>query len=318
MPTERVDASHTSREGDVNEMEPLTQILAATDFFARAMRAVDRAARLAHEHKATLHLVHVVDHLLLRMFAGDVDEHPVATELRLMDSERGRLTELARLMASHFSITVLPVLLVGRVHAEVARYAAEHSIELSVLGAQGENFVRATLIGSSASRYVRVGLQPTLVVRSEDKQPYRSVLVALDFSPASKRALATAIALAPKATLRVLHVCELPLASRLPAKFRNKDTMASFRATSEKQARTRLEAFLRDMPGAGSVTTAVQSGPAAKTIMRHARAQHCDLLALGKRGAFELNQLLLGSVSLRLFEQFEGDLLLVPSDDQGA
>jgi len=27
---------------------------------------------------------------------------------------------------------------------------------------------------------------------------------------------------------------------------------------------------------------------------------------------------LLSIVSLRLFEQFEGDLLLVPSDDQGA
>lgn len=296
-------------------MQRLTQILAATDFSARAMYAVDRAARLAHERKARLHLVHVVDHLLLRMFAGPADEHPVATELRLMNSQRERLTELATLLSSHFSIEVLPILLTGRVHTELARYAAQHGIELSVLGAQGENFARASLVGSSASRYVRVGHQPTLVVRSDDKQPYRSILVAVDFSPASLRALAAAIALAPEASLRVLHVCELPLASRLPAKLHGKDALAALRLSSEKLARSRLETLLQETPGASAATASVQSGPPARTIIRHARAQHCDLVALGKRGAFELNQLLLGSVSLRLFELYEGDLLMAPSDD---
>ena len=34
-------------------MTPLANILVATDFSPRADRAVDRAARLAHEHRAT-------------------------------------------------------------------------------------------------------------------------------------------------------------------------------------------------------------------------------------------------------------------------
>lgn len=43
-------------------MVPLTNILVATDFSAPSARAVDRAARLAHDHRATLYLVHVPAH----------------------------------------------------------------------------------------------------------------------------------------------------------------------------------------------------------------------------------------------------------------
>ena len=80
-------------------MTPHSHIQVATDFSGCAARAVDRAARLAHDHRATLHLVHVMDRLLLQMFAGTLDEHPLATEQRLIESARSRLKELARLQA---------------------------------------------------------------------------------------------------------------------------------------------------------------------------------------------------------------------------
>lgn len=298
-------------------MKTLARILAATDFSPRSTVAVDRAARLAHEHKATLYLVHVVDHLLLRMFAGDVDDHPLATEQRLLQSARERLSALSKLLASHFAITVEPVVRAGRVHVEIAHCAAEHAIDLSVLGAHGENFVRDAFLGSTASRYVRRSRHPTLVARSDDQQPYQSVLVGVDFSAASGPAVQAAIAVAPKAAVRLLHVCEQPYASRLPVIGIGKQELAARRAAQEKQARVQLEAFARDIPGAAALTRVVQSGPAAKTIVRHARAQRCDLLVVGRRGAFELDPLLLGSVSLRLLEQFDRDLLLVaPGDGQ--
>lgn len=38
----------------------MKSILAATDFSRHAMRAVQRAAQLAHHHRATLHLLRVL------------------------------------------------------------------------------------------------------------------------------------------------------------------------------------------------------------------------------------------------------------------
>ena len=170
-------------------MTPLANILVATDFSPRVGRAVDRAARLAHEHRATLHLLHVMDKLLLQMFTGSIDEYPLATEQRLLDSARSRLKDLAGHLAAHFGVAVRHELLIGRVHSQVAQYAVTHGVGLSVFGAHGENFVRDLFMGSTVAKFLRKGRQPTLVVRSEDKQPYREVLVAVDFSPASRLAI---------------------------------------------------------------------------------------------------------------------------------
>ena len=87
-------------------------------------------------HQVALHLVHVMDRLLLQMFADTLDEHPRATEQRLLESERSRLKELAGLLASHFGVPVKDKVLIGRIHGQVAEYATTHAIDLTVFGAQ--------------------------------------------------------------------------------------------------------------------------------------------------------------------------------------
>ena len=54
-----------------------------------------------------------------------------------------------------------------------------------------------------------------------------------------------------------------------------KQELAARRMAQEQKAHVQLEAFAGDITGAAELTRMVQSGPAAKTILRHARAQHC-------------------------------------------
>lgn len=292
-------------------MAPFSHILVATDFSGCAASAVDRAARLAHDHHATLHLVHVMDRLLLKMFAGTIDEHPLATEQRLLDSARSRLKEIAGLLASHFSVPVKHEVMIGRIHAQVAEYASTHAVDLTVLGAHGENFVRDVFVGSTASKFLRKGRQPTLVVRSDKKQRYRQVLVAVDFSPASKLAVDWAVRIAPQATIHVLHVSELPFEGKMRYAGIAEEQITLYRRRVEQDARTTLDAFLGGIEGASGLQRCVIAGSPPHTIVAQAHRQHADLVVMGKRGKLEFDEILLGSVTLRVLEEIDRDLLLV-------
>lgn len=292
-------------------MTPITQILVATDFSPHASRAVNRAARLAQEHRATLHLLHVMDKLLLQMFAGSIDEHPLVTEQRLLDSARSRLKELAKHLASQFGVPVKDELLIGRIHSQLAQYAMAHAVDLSVFGAHGENFVRDLFMGSTASKYLRKGRQPTLVVRSDDPRPYREVLVAVDFSPASRLAIEAAARLAPQAAIHVLKVSNQPFDGKMRYAGVDEDSIAEHQRKAEQDARGTLDAFLSPIEGTAKMSRSVISGPPARTIVEQAKARRADLVVMGKRGQLELDEFLLGSVTLRVVHEIDCDLLLV-------
>jgi nucleotide-binding universal stress UspA family protein len=292
-------------------MPPISHILVATDFSGRAARAVELAARLAHDHQATLHLVHVMDRLLLQMFAGTLDEHPLANEQRLLESARGRLKELAHELASQFGVPVNDEVLIGRIHAQVAEYALTHAIDLTVFGAHGENFVRDMFVGSTASKFLRKGRQPTLVARSGDKRPYHQVLVAVDLSPASRLAVEWAVRLAPHAAIHVLHVSELLFEGKMRYAGIPEDDIAMYRRIAEQEARRALEVFLGSIEGTASMTRSVLHGVPSSTIVAQVQQRQADLLVMGKRGKLEFDEFLLGSVTLRVLEEINRDLLLV-------
>jgi len=292
-------------------MTPLFHILVATDFSGCAARAVDRAARLAHDHHATLHLVHVMDGLLLQMFASTLDEQPLTTEQRLLESARSRLKELADLLAKRFGVPVKDEVLIGRIHAQVDEYATTHAIDLAVFGAHGENFVRDVFVGSTASKFLRKGRRPTLVARSDEKRPYHQVLVAVDFSPASRLAIEWALRIAPQATVHVLHVSELPFEGKMRYAGIKEEEIAKYRRQAEQDARRTLDAFLAGIDGAAGLRRSVVDGPPSRTIAAQAQFRHADLVVMGKRGKLEFDEFLLGSVTLRVLEEIDRDLLLV-------
>ncbi|OGA99445.1 MAG: hypothetical protein A3E79_12710 [Burkholderiales bacterium RIFCSPHIGHO2_12_FULL_61_11] len=292
-------------------MTPLANILVATDFSTHASRAVNRAALLAQQHHATLHLLHVMDKLLLQMFTGSIDEHPLVTEERLLDSARGRLKELAEHLASQFGVPVKDELLIGRIHSQMMQYVMAHGVDLSVFGAHGENFVRDLFVGSTASKFLRKGRQPTLVVRSADQQAYRNVLVAVDLSPASRLAVEAAARIAPQAELYILHVSEPPFAGKLRYAGVDEDSIAQYHSKAEQEARSKLDAFLGPIEGSEKMVRSVTSGAPARAIVECAQARDADLVVMGKRGQLELDEFLLGSVTLRVLDEIDRDLLLV-------
>lgn len=84
-----------------------------------------------------------------------------------------------------------------RLGASIAEAAAQSSPNLVVLGSHDRMGVACVLLGSGAEQIVRESSVPVLVVRAYKGQvAFQGVLVAIDGSDTSRRALVTALQLA--------------------------------------------------------------------------------------------------------------------------
>jgi len=292
-------------------MPDFKNILVATDFSPRASFAVERGAQLARAHKATLHLLHVMDKLLLQMFGRVLVEHPLVTEERLYESARARLKSLADTVGDRYSVAVQHQVNIGRTHGRIADYARSHGVDLTLLGAHGESFVRDVFIGSTALKFLRKGTAPALVVRSEVSEAYRDVLVAVDFSAISRMAVEAAAKIAPQASIHVLHVYEVPFEGKMRYAGIDEDVIQDYNDATAREARRMMNAFLAGREAGIRMSPIVKHGHAARVILKQARALCSDLIVMGKRGTSELDELLLGSVTKHVLFETDRDLLLV-------
>ncbi|MEZ5416248.1 MAG: universal stress protein [Vicinamibacterales bacterium] len=141
--------------------------------------------------------------------------------------------------------------------------------------------------------------------------PPRSVLAALDFEPASARAVALAgfVAAGTGATLRVVH------AERFEAPPYFTPEQIARLEDERLQANDALVAELRRVVDSATAWTAsieVSDGPPVETILR--RAQGADLLVLGTHGRRGPSRWWLGSVAERVVRGAEVPVLVTRAD----
>jgi universal stress protein E len=286
-------------------------LLAATDFSANAERAVQRAALLAKQHGATLHLIHVVPTLSWTMFGRALVEHPLVTEKNLFRAAKERLANLAEDCADRYGIDVQPHVDIGRPYQHIAEYVATHGIDMAVLGPHADNPVRDVFVGSTAARFLRRGARSALVVRSASAASYRRMLVAVDFSDASRLSVEAAASLAPEAAIHVLHVFDVLFEGKMLYANVDPEIIQQYRDAADTEARRMMNEFTGELALPERVQPIVRNGDPAQLIIEEARALQADLIVMGKRGRSELDELFLGSVTEKVLHGTDRDLLLV-------
>ncbi|WP_294261190.1 universal stress protein [Propionivibrio sp.] len=186
-------------------------ILAATDLSAPARHAVERAFRLAASGGSELHIIHALELDTLDSLREMLGDDLSAVKAGLEDDARERLNRLAGDPASHQGVAARSRVAPGNPLSVIAAEADALNADLVVLGARGESLLRHAMLGSTAARLLRKSAQcPVLVVKQAPHENYRSVLVAVDFSPVSLQAIRSARLLAHSADLVLLHALELP------------------------------------------------------------------------------------------------------------
>lgn len=183
-------------------MATLNRLVAATDLSAPARHAVERAASVSQATGAQLDLVHVATPApieRLRRLAGQI---PSDLEKRMLDAPHNAMQELAKALARRHGVTAQVHVASGSLLAELRQHTETINADLVVLGARGASFMRHMLLGSTADRMVSRATRPMLVVKQAPHEPYKTVLVPVDFSAASLRSIRLAQAVAPGASAK--------------------------------------------------------------------------------------------------------------------
>jgi universal stress protein A len=123
------------------------------------------------------------------------------------------------------------------------------------------------------------------------------ILVPTDFSVDAEAALKYAVELARgfQATVHLLHVVEDPLAAGVWSSDVYTAEIAGLQINLVRDAEARLRRIVPE--GAGTVSTEVRTGPAARQILESAREKAVDLIVMGTHGRTGLAHILMGSVA---------------------
>jgi len=291
-------------------MSPLGPILAATDFSPAARHAADRAARLAHETGAALTLMHVMSGsglLELRSWFGagsDMEQH-------LQAEARRQLGQLASELHATRHVAVRQVHAAGAPLDEIVREAQAQGAGLVVVGARGTGFLRRLVLGTTSERLLRRTTRPVLVVRQTPHEPYRRVLLAMDFSLWSLRAVAVARHVAPHAQLVLFNAFQVPFEEKLRFAGVEADTVERYRRQARATATERVHA-LAAAAGlkSGRWEPCIVEGDASLRIVEQEQETDCDLVVLGKHGQSVTEDLLLGSVTKHVLAEGSADVLV--------
>lgn len=296
-------------------MNSLARILVATDLSAPARHAAQRAAMLARQAGGALDLLHVLEKDALtelrRLFTQDPE-----LEQRMRHQAQDALDALASELAAEPGpqgpLRVDCHLQEGTVLTSIAEQAEALGCKLVVVGAHGAGFMRHWLLGATAERLLRKTLLPILVVKQAPQRDHRTVLVPVDFSRWSLRAIELARSVAPQATLVLLHACEIPFEGKMRFAGIAEDTIQRHRLNIQSDALARLGELAFDAgltPAQWQPQVAFANPP--DYVLEQEEEQGADLIVLGKHGSGMTEELLLGSVTKHVLGQARVDVLVV-------
>jgi nucleotide-binding universal stress UspA family protein len=286
------------------------RVLACSDFSVAARHAAERAALLSKSTGAPLDLLHAADVSPLQALRTLIGQGSDDLQRLVVDAGRRRLAELAAGLAQRYGVNAGCSVFTGSVLAAIGRAADTDPPGLIACGAAGESAARQMLLGSTAERLLSRAGCPVLVVKQMPRTDYRRLLLAVDFSPSSRRAIGDARVVAPRAEVVVMHAFEVPFEGHMRYASVAEATIDRYREAARQEALRKLAAFASEAGLPPATPLSVQHGSPVACIVEHEQESDCDLIVMGRRGLNIAEELLLGSVTKRVLAQCQGDVLV--------
>lgn len=292
-------------------MDQLNRIVVATDLSAHARHAAERAAMIGRDTGAALDLLHVAALPPLERLREIMGVTAEDVKHRVVAAARQKLGELRNSLQERHGVSAATEVAVGALLPELARALDDRAADLLVCGARGESVIRHFVLGTTALRMLRTTTRPVLVVKQQPHEPYRRVLLPVDFSSTAPRAILQARMVAPQAHLVLLHVVSVPFEGQMRYASVDEDTIHHYRIAAREEAMQKLH----DLRARAGLTLAqcsvviLYDDPTLR-IVEQEQEKDCDLIAIGKRGEGNLEHLLLGSVTKHVLATSQGDVLV--------
>lgn len=269
-------------------------ILAVTDFSSSGDWALGRAALLCAQHQATLELIYLA-------YPGE-DPLPDAT---------CRLSHHAHQLRQLYDIRVSAVTHIAFSVEEVATKAA--SADLIVWGTAPVGGLRSFFMGEPVIEMLRKCQRPVLAVRSPVDGEYKSLMIAVDFSPVSYGLIDLGFALNPSAQVALFHAVSTANEGKLRYAEVSELAIQAYRRECQRYAQNRM-LTLTDSYDArrNRLQSLIGRGDPARQLLVQRQHTGADLVIVGKRPASMLTDLIFESVAHRVLRDTRADVLAVP------
>ncbi|MDX1763881.1 MAG: universal stress protein [bacterium] len=145
-------------------MSGVRKVLIAIDFSQSSKQALQYASQFFHGCGVEFHVAHIVADPFIE---GSYIPHLSVDKMEKTTEEYAQ-EALSKFIPGKFMDTesVTTVVLRGDPYAEIVNYAAEHKVEMIVIGSHGSSPIENMLIGSVADKVIRMSSVPVLVVKS--------------------------------------------------------------------------------------------------------------------------------------------------------
>lgn len=292
-------------------------VVAATDLSETANAGVRWAVHVARDKGLELHLIHALN---LAGWAMDYGELAAKVPVQLEDAARQHLDRIAR-ETQQLGVATTWQVRIGQPSEIIVEEARRLEAELVTIGTSGHRPVEPPLLGSTAERVVQRATCPVLTVHPGDRPPggqIRKLLVATDFSAASKWALTTSIELLNGADsnppeVLLLHVYYVPYEFSMDSIYGPVAPDASVWEAVAREVSDRLERHAQSIEAELGVRVEPlsQGGYPPQVIVQQAAEAAVDWIALGTHGRTGLAHVLLGSTAERVIQKAHCPVLTV-------
>ena len=277
----------------------MKKILVATDLSERSDRALQRALMLAHERIAGIEVLHVID-----------DDWPHAV---VEQHEReARIALFDQIAALPFSEVMKPEVSIvrGQDYIEILKRAEDTRADLIVLGIHRHSILDL-FRGTTAEKVIRYGRSPVLLVKNAVAAAYRRVVVGVDMSAHSLRALSVAVELAPGGDFQIAHATHAPFKG-----FLGKDTIGQLVEAEQiafgNMIQKEIESLKRTHGAAAPrCEIVVREGLVRDVLNEQIDKFRPDLIAIGTHGRTGIALAFVGSVAEDFLQNAPADVLVV-------
>lgn len=295
----------------------LKRILVPLDGSPLAERALTVAHRLAERAGGKLLVIRVPVPVPMTMrsypFSGPEVLWPQQAHARGRWEAEEYLAQVAQQLAGS-SVPLRTEIIGGDPASVITAVAEQQRTDLIAMSTHGRSGFSRWILGSVAEKVLRSAPCPVLVVRSAE--PFRRILLPLDGSRQSERALPVSLELAQLlgASLTLLHATgsELPVPGLYPQRDRDRTRHRITAPVSSPRAYLERIAALYSGPNC-EIKLALRRGSAAEAILEFAREDATDLIAMATHGRSGLSHWVYGSVTEKVLRGAETSMLVVPS-----
>jgi nucleotide-binding universal stress UspA family protein len=281
-------------------------ILLATDLSSRCDRALDRAVLLSEQWHAKLIILHVLENAS----AADSDAivpswrrpaDPFAIAQRRLIEDVGPVATTATLVIEE-----------GNPAEAIQRTAEARECDLIITGVARDELFGRFVLGTTVDQLLRDSALPVLVVKNRARHDYQNIMVATDFSEASRHSLELAIRYFPGEKLTIFHAYDPPLSGFTtdPGSYRRQ-----YKAAVEEQ----YEEFINSTPSAAVIRNLarpmLEFGAPDQLLRDCCRETAIDLVVLGTQGRSALFEMIVGSVAKQIMAELPCDALVLREPD---